>query len=63
MPMIRVEMFPCGAEKKKELMQALTDETARVIGCPRQAVDVVVHFVDPDDWCKGGQVLSERHTK
>ena len=61
--MIKVEMFPCGEEKKVELMKSLTEETARVIGCPKQAIDVVVSFVEPSNWCKGGELMSERHKK
>lgn len=63
MPMIRVEMFPCGADKKKELMDTLTEDTVRIIGCPKQAVQVVVQEVDPASWCIGGVLMSERHKK
>ena len=56
MPFIHVRLFEGRApEKKKELGEALTRETVRVLGCSPQAVDVVFEDVKRADWMTAGK--------
>jgi len=62
MPMIRVEMFAGRTtEQKRELVEALTRETSRVVGCPPEAVWVVIRDVAKDDWGIAGQLCSDKY--
>ena len=45
---------------KRELVEALTRETARVLGVREQSVWVVLQEVEPENWAVAGTPLSER---
>ena len=61
MPMIRAEFLTGKTqEQKRELVEALTRETARVLGVREQSVWVVLQEVEPENWAVGGTPLSER---
>jgi len=60
MPLITVELFPGRSpEKKRELVQALTDTYVGVCGGKPQAVTVLLKEVDPGDWGVGGKTYAE----
>lgn len=61
MPLIRIEMFEGRSrEQKKELVQAITRETARVLDCGEDAVDIILAEVKREDWATAGKFWSER---
>ncbi|NVN54264.1 4-oxalocrotonate tautomerase [bacterium Scap17] len=61
MPMIRAELLTGKTqEQKRELVEALTRETARVLGVREQSVWVVLQEVEPENWAVAGTPLSER---
>jgi|TARA_A100001391_G_scaffold199730_2_gene183226 4-oxalocrotonate tautomerase len=61
MPMIRAEFLTGKTqEQKRELVEALTRETARVLGVREQSVWVVLQEVEPENWAVAGTPLSER---
>ena len=62
MPIIRVEMFDGRSiEQKKELVESLTKETARITGCGVDSVYVVIEDVKKENWGAGGQLCSEKY--
>ncbi|UBU50338.1 tautomerase family protein [Cobetia amphilecti] len=59
--MIRAEFLTGKTqEQKRELVEALTRETARVLGVREQSVWVVLQEVEPENWAVAGTPLSER---
>ncbi|MFP5301537.1 tautomerase family protein [Cobetia sp. SIMBA_158] len=61
MPMIRAEFLTGKTqEQKRELVEALTRETARVLGVCEQSVWVMLQEVEPENWAVAGTPLSER---
>jgi len=62
MPLIRVEMFEGrSTDQKRELVEALTRETARVCKCSPESVIILIQDVKKSDWGVGGQLCSERY--
>lgn len=62
MPIIRVEMFEGRSiEQKKELVESLTNETARITGCGVESIYVVIEDVKKENWGAGGQLCSEKY--
>ncbi|WP_341644111.1 4-oxalocrotonate tautomerase [Thauera sp. SDU_THAU2] len=61
MPTMHIELFEGrSAEKKRELVEALTKETCRVLGCEPGAVDIILTDVKRENWATGGVMWSER---
>jgi 4-oxalocrotonate tautomerase len=61
MPMIRAEFISGKTEaQKRELVEALTRETARVLEVRKESVWVVLQEVEPENWAVAGTPLSER---
>lgn len=61
MPIIRVEMFAGRSEEqKRELVEALSKETARVTGCSLDAVFVVINDIPKENWGVGGMLCSDK---
>ncbi len=62
MPIIRVEMFEGRAiEQKRELVQVLTRETARIAKCEPADVYILIEDVKKENWGAGGQLCSEKY--
>lgn len=62
MPIIRVELLEGrSVEKKRELVEVLTRETARIAGCAEASIFVVIEDVSKDNWGVGGQLLSDKY--
>ncbi len=62
MPVIRVTMWEGRTRaQKKELVEVLTGEMARISGCRKEAVYVILEDVAKDDWGAGGQLCSEKY--
>ena len=61
MPTMHIELFAGRSrEQKRELVEALTRETCRVLGCEPGAVDIILIDVAREDWATGGKLWSER---
>ncbi|MEP3247851.1 MAG: 2-hydroxymuconate tautomerase family protein [Sneathiella sp.] len=62
MPMIRVELFEGRSpEIKKELIKALTLETARVAGVSEASVDVIITEIKKENWGIAGEPASVKY--
>ena len=62
MPIIRVEILEGrSVEKKRELVETLSRETARIIGCPESSIYVVIEDVAKQNWGVGGELLSDKY--
>jgi 4-oxalocrotonate tautomerase len=60
MPLVRIETWPMPAEKKRALITGVTDAVASAVGCPPQAVEVMLFTVEKDDWAQGGVCHADR---
>lgn len=61
MPTMHIELFEGRTpEKKRELVQALTERTCEVLGCQPGAVDIILTEVRKDHWATGGVLWSEQ---
>ena len=62
MPIIRVEMWTGRSlEQKRELVEVLSRETARISGCGIESVYVIIDEVSKDNWGAGGQLCSDKY--
>ncbi len=62
MPVIRVEMWEGRTvEQKKELVEVLSKETARIAGCSLESVYVIIEDVKKENWGAGGHLCSEKY--
>jgi 4-oxalocrotonate tautomerase len=60
MPTVRVEIFAGRSpELKKALASEITDAVVKHIGCPVQAVMVIIEDVPKENWMIGGKPCSE----
>ena len=61
MPTMHIELFEGRSpEKKRELVEALTKETCRVLECEPGAVDIILTDIKRENWATGGVLWSER---
>jgi len=55
MPVVRIDLWKGREkEKKKELIEKITSVVADAIGCPIEAVQVIINEVEKDNWGIGG---------
>lgn len=60
MPTMHIELFAGRSqEQKRELVEGLTRETCRVLGCEPGAVDIVLIDVARENWATGGKLWSD----
>jgi 4-oxalocrotonate tautomerase len=61
MPSIRVELFEGrSTDQKRELAQALTEATVRVLGVGADGVDVMFFDIAKSDWATAGVMWSDK---
>jgi 4-oxalocrotonate tautomerase len=61
MPIVRIDVWSGRtAEQKKALIRNVTDAVVASIGCPEQAVEVLLYEVDKSNWASGGVCHAER---
>lgn len=61
MPVIRVEMWAGRTtDQKRELVETLSRETARITGCEVASVYVIIEDVKKENWGAGGQLCSDK---
>jgi 4-oxalocrotonate tautomerase len=60
MPIIRVEMVAGRTQaQKRELVEALTRETARIAGTSPSSIMVLIDDVAKENWAVAGKLLSD----
>jgi 4-oxalocrotonate tautomerase len=61
MPAMTIKLFEGRTvEMKRELAEAITSETCRVLGCGPEAVDIVFEDVKKENWATAGKLWSDR---
>jgi len=60
MPLVRIETWPLPAEKKRALITNVTDAVVEAVGCPQQAVEIMLFEVAKEDWAQGGVCHADR---
>ena len=61
MPVIRVEILQGrSVEQKRELVDVLARETARIINCNEDSIYVVIDEYHKDNWSVGRQLCSDK---
>ena len=62
MPVIRVEMWEGRTtDQKRELVEVLSKETARITGCEIASVYVIIENIKKENWGTSGQLCSEKY--
>ncbi|HET7175326.1 MAG TPA: 4-oxalocrotonate tautomerase [Gammaproteobacteria bacterium] len=62
MPIIRVEMWTGRTlDQKRELVEVLTRETARIVGTEPDSIYIVIEDVKKENWGAGGRLCSDKH--
>mgnify|MGYP000896169551 CR=1 FL=1 len=62
MPIVRVEMWTGRSRECKEsLARAITEVVVEKLGCPLQAVTVVLEETPKENWMIGGKPCGEPH--
>ncbi|MFF4523337.1 tautomerase family protein [Streptomyces bluensis] len=60
MPVVTVDWWKGNdRQKRADLVDELTSTLARIAGCPREAVTVLVRDVEQDHWGRGGLLADE----
>ena len=60
MPLVRIETWPITAEKKQALITDVTQAVVHAVGCPTQAVEIMIFEVDQANWAQGGVCHADR---
>jgi 4-oxalocrotonate tautomerase len=61
MPIIRVEMVTGRTvEQKRALAEALTRETARIVGTEPSSIMVLIDDIAKENWAVAGQLLADK---
>ncbi len=55
MPFIKVDAGLLTTEQKKQLIEELTESTARIMGLPAQTIHVLIDQNPPENWGVGGR--------
>ena len=62
MPVIRVEMWEGRTlEQKRELVEVLTREVARIAGSKPDSIYVIIEDVKKENWGAGGKLCSDKY--
>lgn len=61
MPVITINMWKGRTvEQKRRLVKEITDTVADTLGCPRDAVHIIINEQPKTNWGIGGVLASER---
>lgn len=63
MPFIQIDMGPSTNEKKKEVIEKMTNILSETISVPKQAITVIIRESNADNIGVAGEQLSERLNK
>ncbi len=60
MPTIHVEMYEGRTlDQRRKLAKELTDGTCRALGCPPEAVQVILTDIKKENWADAGKLASD----
>ena len=60
MPLIHVSLFEGRTvEQKREFAKAVTAESARILKCAPESVDIIFEDVKKSDWASSGKLASD----
>lgn len=54
MPIVNIETWPLEKDRKPILMKKIT-EVFTEMGIPAQAVTIIIHETELDNWCSAGE--------
>ena len=60
MPLVRIETWPIDSDKKRALIVGVTEAVVDAVGCPSQAVEIMLFEVAKEDWAQGGICHADR---
>ena len=60
MPIIQVEILPRTVEQKRALAKALTETTCEVLGCPADAVRIIIRDMQPENYAAAGVLACDK---
>lgn len=61
MPAMTIKLFEGRSkEMKRELAEAITRETCRVLKCSPESVDIIFEDVKKEDWATAGVLWSDK---
>lgn len=64
MPIIRVELLKGRSiEQKREFAEVVTRETARILKCSPDVVDIVFCEIETENWANGGRLAVDQQSK
>jgi len=62
MPLLEINLWQGFDAKKKEILIAkITDTVAEVVGCPKEAVHIIIREVPKENWADSGIQHSIKH--
>ena len=60
MPTINVQMLEGRTtEQRRKLAQELTEGTCRALGCPADAVQIILTDIKKENWAEAGKLFSD----
>ena len=60
MPTIHVEMFEGRTlDRRRKLVKEITDGTCRALGCPADAVQIILTDIKKENWAEAGKLFSD----
>ena len=61
MPTINVRLLKGrSVDQKREFVEVVTREAARILKCPPDVVDIVFEDIEKHDWAVGGKLASDK---
>lgn len=61
MPLVRIDMWAGrGADVKQALVRNVTKAVVDAVGCPTEAVEILIYELDKTSWAQGGVSHAER---
>jgi len=62
MPLLEINLWQgFDAKKKTELIAKVTDTVVQVVGCPKEAVHIIIREVPRENWADSGVQHSVKH--
>ena len=60
MPTIHVEMYEGRTlDQRRKLAKELTEGTCRALGCPADAVQIILTDIKKENWAEAGKLFSD----
>lgn len=61
MPFVTIDIWEGRTvEQKRKLARAITSAVAEAIGCPEEAVEIVIRDVPKTNWSTGGKLACDK---